>query len=91
MESGKTWHEALRSAGLIRRSDAAILEAAGRSDHLEGALLMSADSMRRWFFYRADLWLQAAFVACLFFAAWLVYYFATFLVIPMNQLLLELS
>jgi len=61
IEGGMPWHEALQRSGLIRRGEAAVLEAAQRAGNLAWALRVMAESNERRLGYRLQLFSQAAF------------------------------
>jgi type II secretory pathway component PulF len=63
IEGGMPWYDALRRSGIIRRGEAAVLEAAQRAGNLGWALRLLAESNERRLGYRLQLFSQALFPA----------------------------
>jgi type II secretory pathway component PulF len=90
-ESGQDWCESFQRHGLIRGSDKAILQAAGRVGNLPWAMREMADSNRRRFSYRIQAVVQAAFPPMMIFLGLLVMYMVVALFLPLIELIKSLA
>ena len=61
VQAGVAWDESLSRRGLIRPSDLAVLQAAGRAGNLPWAMREMADSNRRRLAYRLNVLVQTIF------------------------------
>ncbi len=87
VHKGRDWIESLQDRGLIRRSDAAVLDAAQRVGNLEWALRELAESSDRRLGYRLEFWLQLLFPLLIIAAGALVSLFALAYFLPLVKLI----
>jgi type II secretory pathway component PulF len=87
IEQGEDWRQALVDAGLIGRTDAAVLAAAQRVDNLAWALEEMAESSLRRLIYRVQLLVQILFPIALLFIGVLTAMFAIGLFLPLVSLI----
>jgi MSHA biogenesis protein MshG len=91
INNGEHWCPAMRRAGLLRSSDAAVLEAAERSGNLEWALEEMADSSIRALAYRLRLALNVVFPFVVFSFGLIIAFFVIGLFMPLVDLIQGLA
>ncbi len=87
VRNGHDWADALFAAGLIRRADLAVLQAAERAGNLPWALGEMADSNRRRFAYRLQSIAQTAFPIIIILFGAIVGFIVTALFLPLVELI----
>ena len=91
MEQGADWREALRSVGLIRRADAAVLGAAQRAGNLRWALVEMSDSAQRRAAFHIQCWFNFLYPLAIGAAGICVGVFAIGLFMPIIALIQGLT
>ena len=88
---GTSWEECLRSHGLIRRTDAAVLESAQRAGNLAWALREMADRGERKLAYLLQIFTQVLFPFVVLCVGGVVFLFAAAYFLPLIKLISELT
>jgi type II secretory pathway component PulF len=91
VEHGEDWCRSLRARGLIRRSDAALLDAARRVGNLAWAMRQLAEGIERRIGYRLMGWLQALFPLVIIALGAFVLLFAVAYFLPLVTLIRRLA
>ena len=91
MNEGREWWRCLRWQGLIRTSEAAVLESAQRAGNLPWALRELAESGERQTIYRLQAWSQALFPLIVISLGGLVFLLAVAYFSPLIALIQELA
>ena len=91
INDGMAWAEALRRSGVIRRSDAAVLESAERAGNLAWALRVMADGNERRLGYRLQTVSQLLFPIIVIFVGMLVGVLCAGFFMPLVQLIGRLA
>jgi len=91
IDDGQEWSESLRQVGLIRRSEAALFQAAERAGNLAWALEEMADSGVRRATYRLRAWLNVLFPATVLVFGGGVFFIALGLMMPLFSLIQSLT
>jgi len=87
IEDGEHWCESLRQVGLVRRSEAALFQAAERAGNLAWALEEMADSSVRRAAYRLRAWLNVLFPATVLAFGGCVFFIALGLMMPLFKMI----
>jgi type II secretory pathway component PulF len=91
LKRGDAWYQCLRTHGLIRASDAAVLAVAERAGNLAWALRELADSSERRTGYRVRAWTQILFPVVVLSVGGLVLLFAAAFFTPLVSLIEQLA
>ncbi len=90
-EEGAPWYKGLAEAGLIRRSDASVLEAAQHANNLEWALKDRAEAADRQAAVRMTAWSQAVFLVTVLAIGAAIGIFVVAYFYPLTSLISELT
>jgi type II secretory pathway component PulF len=91
VESGAAWHEAMHRYRLLKRTDAALLDAAARVGNLSWALRETADAALRRYYHRTQAIVQALALAILLVLGFFGCLFVAGMFLPLVKLMQNLS